>query len=440
MTSNIIQLDPVQGLVDYIEDIKPYHTKVVEILTEYVYNEAVDITIREDFHLEIGLFFGGTPGVFSIGEEIITLGGWGGSTPWDGFTSWPVIPPSITLAGGPFVDAPLGYDIGTDTVMISGDRTDQYVIGLSITIDLYAFDTVLDTRTVGDQTSYTIVDVEYVSFGQINGVAITPHTVLTVTALNNPVTTLPALGGDEVYAAGVNLDPFTIDSVVGYSNASPVFYTDVPPGADPLPTPTIGSLPQSPDENPGALIFSNSFVINGDFEIGFPQGYKFEVVGGTTEGLYTTKYAYYDIGVDKTYIRVIEEVNTVAFVTGDIQERFFGYDESFIDQTNIPVGLTATELVERLVFSWSDPAENDVIEGFQFFVKQATNGTSVFQVNGDATDDIFDTDAIQVVGSPSNDLVYTVNGAPTFDGQFTDITVIGVLVTEKGGWVEKYVP
>ena len=66
MTSNIKQLDPVQGLVDYIADIKPYHSKIIEILTEYIYDEPVDVIITEDFHLEVGLFFGGTPGLACI--------------------------------------------------------------------------------------------------------------------------------------------------------------------------------------------------------------------------------------------------------------------------------------------------------------------------------------------------------------------------------------
>lgn len=41
MTNNayIRQLDPIQGLVDYVLDVKPYHTKIVEVMIEYVYND-----------------------------------------------------------------------------------------------------------------------------------------------------------------------------------------------------------------------------------------------------------------------------------------------------------------------------------------------------------------------------------------------------------------
>lgn len=49
-------LDPVQGLVDYVLDIKPYHTKIIEVLVEYVYEEKVDVTITEALDWVIGMF------------------------------------------------------------------------------------------------------------------------------------------------------------------------------------------------------------------------------------------------------------------------------------------------------------------------------------------------------------------------------------------------
>jgi hypothetical protein len=382
MTSNIKELDPVQGLVDYIEDIKPYHSKVIEILTEYVYNEAIDVTMTDSLHLQIDMVY---PGPIDFQETFDILCGFG-QQPYDGFTSWPVIVKNITFAagpalnpiGGPFFDPleptkPLGYDPVAGTIVIPGDRTGQYIVGEDIIVDLYAFDTALDTRTPGVQTQYTIVDSLFSSFGQTNGVADTPHTTLTVVGLVDPGT-LPPLGPNEVYAAGVNLVGFTIDSVVGYSNAAPVFYTDVPPGPDPLPTPTVGSLSQTPDENPGAMVFSNSFVFVGNVESVFSQGFRFDVVGGTTEGQYTVLYSHYDSVSGNTYVRVMEHVPTAGFVTGVANERFFGYDNICVDQANIPVGLTSTEFVEGFVLSWSDPAETDVIDGYQYFIKDATAG------------------------------------------------------------------
>jgi len=50
-----ITIDPVQGLVDYVLEIKPYHTKIVEILVEHIQTEPIDVTIIEDLDMCINL-------------------------------------------------------------------------------------------------------------------------------------------------------------------------------------------------------------------------------------------------------------------------------------------------------------------------------------------------------------------------------------------------
>jgi len=50
-------LDPIQGLVDYVEEIKPYHTKIVEVLIEYIHEELVDVTITENFDMCVNFGF-----------------------------------------------------------------------------------------------------------------------------------------------------------------------------------------------------------------------------------------------------------------------------------------------------------------------------------------------------------------------------------------------
>jgi len=57
-SSSIKNLDPVQGLIDYIEDIKPYHTKVIESLVEYVGIELIDVTMLEKFLFDIDMVYG----------------------------------------------------------------------------------------------------------------------------------------------------------------------------------------------------------------------------------------------------------------------------------------------------------------------------------------------------------------------------------------------
>src|SRR5271154_6372314 len=41
----LVTIDPIQGLIDYVNDIKPYHTKIFETLVEYVYTDYVNVNI-----------------------------------------------------------------------------------------------------------------------------------------------------------------------------------------------------------------------------------------------------------------------------------------------------------------------------------------------------------------------------------------------------------
>ncbi len=51
--NNSITLDPVQGLVDYVLDIKPYHTKIFEVLIQYIHTDPINVTFKENYQLII---------------------------------------------------------------------------------------------------------------------------------------------------------------------------------------------------------------------------------------------------------------------------------------------------------------------------------------------------------------------------------------------------
>lgn len=41
----LVTIDPISGLINYVLDIKPYHTKVFETLVEYVYTDYVNVNV-----------------------------------------------------------------------------------------------------------------------------------------------------------------------------------------------------------------------------------------------------------------------------------------------------------------------------------------------------------------------------------------------------------
>ncbi len=48
-------IDPIAGLVNYINDIKPYHSKVFEVLVQYVYQDYVNVTIKDSLNLGLNI-------------------------------------------------------------------------------------------------------------------------------------------------------------------------------------------------------------------------------------------------------------------------------------------------------------------------------------------------------------------------------------------------
>lgn len=49
----LFRIEPTRGLVSYTEDVKPYHTKILDVLIEYVYEEKIDVTVTEKWKWEI---------------------------------------------------------------------------------------------------------------------------------------------------------------------------------------------------------------------------------------------------------------------------------------------------------------------------------------------------------------------------------------------------
>jgi len=128
MTSNSLKLlDPVQGLVDFVLDIKPYHTKIVEVLIEYVYNEFVDVTIIDEMHTKIDLFYPKLPA-----DRLTPLSCDGGysTRPYGDPGRHPIISPNPTIS---FESFPAINTI-TNSFTIPSDKSGDFKLGARIFI------------------------------------------------------------------------------------------------------------------------------------------------------------------------------------------------------------------------------------------------------------------------------------------------------------------
>ena len=420
------QLDPVQGLLDYVLDIKPYHTKVIEVLTSYVQTESVEVTMSETYTIDLQIEF---PSLFDLeaaaaadgttDEDCINLDILSRELPFGSPNGWPIISFNSSAAG-PFDPSALGYDISSNTIILPGDRTTEYSPGSSLELTIFEMD-----GTVVDTTIYEVLSSDFVLPTDIT--TETQHTAITVASLldpststSSPLTTLCAL---------VTLTPFAIaNTIPGFVSVDEIDYTSIEPHFPSIDdqtqdyTPTESNYTNSP-------VFVNSFVIDGDVSEVFVAGSIVEVVGQTTP--YRVLMSTFD--GTSTFVRVLETILTN--ITGELRlrERILGFGDDLVSQSETS-GSLSTNIVERIAFSWSDPNETDVINGYQFAIAN-TIGDVVNVHSASVAQSVSVGDSVRILESPSNDGIYVVTATTestiTLDSQLTD---------ESGGWIEQYEP
>lgn len=125
----MIRQDPTVGLVEFATSVKPYHSKILDVLVEYVYQETIDVSVGEkDWRMETQLTRSTVPAAFSPGY------GFG----WD-VTMFPVI------------------DVLNNSVYNNTVRTTAADVGtdLANTFEIYATKTSINIQPLPAATSTT---------------------------------------------------------------------------------------------------------------------------------------------------------------------------------------------------------------------------------------------------------------------------------------------
>lgn len=101
LINSIFRIDPTEGLVKYVSNIKPYHSKIAEVLTEYVYKEDCKVTVTDRMSWAIDLS--------NDKKDPVRVCGYG--TVWDSVNTISIQPVPIVQATGkttlvvqPYVD------------------------------------------------------------------------------------------------------------------------------------------------------------------------------------------------------------------------------------------------------------------------------------------------------------------------------------------------
>ena len=52
-TNSLSKVDAAEGFVEYTNTVKPYHSKILDVLIEYVYSEDIKVKVTESWNTEI---------------------------------------------------------------------------------------------------------------------------------------------------------------------------------------------------------------------------------------------------------------------------------------------------------------------------------------------------------------------------------------------------
>lgn len=198
--SSIKQLDPVQGLVDYVLDVKPYHTKIIEVLIEYVFNEPVNVTILDDWQWNIEIMF--------PREEFSFVNCEGYSErPFGGTGLWPIISPNQAI---PFHLYP-AINVATNSFIVPGDRTDDFVPGTKLNIVTFVENYLLQ----GGSPSITAFDLPIVDVLSDCTIFPTPAGTGTFVVAGDRASLFPAGFTFYVFGTIINDKAYTVRSLGG---------------------------------------------------------------------------------------------------------------------------------------------------------------------------------------------------------------------------------
>lgn len=438
--------DPIDGLIQYVNEIKPYHSKIIEVLTEYVYEEDINVTLSESSVLDVGIFIDRVDLDSEFSES--QFGGGFGSGYYDSARYTPIIAVNTSLVGGAFDSTDInkkGYEASANRITLPGNVTATYRPSRTITVELVRHNNITGDETTATSNDFVINSSTYVTTGQTNGVTDNPRTVLILSGLIDESTL--ALGADESWAANVRLTPEDVNSVVlsnsADTNTSRIRYSTTPllgPG-------TLASTPYTPpspstfgDGNIATL--DNYIEIVGDVTASYPFGASlFLLLANGDQFQYTVANSYFD--QTNTIINLLEDLDPLADYTGaKVVEGFFGYSEDYVIPSSAlestPEGLTQTNIDEGITFSWNDGTD-EVIDFKQFLIKETIAGNIiVLALDGRTVADFLSVgDVINIVEQDAgNNGQHTITNI-TETGSSVEITVSNSLnISSDTGFLE----
>jgi hypothetical protein len=335
MMARLKNLDPVQGLVDYVLDIKPYHTKIAEIIVEYVYNDNVAVVITDKWHVQVDIT---RPWPSAADNGACVSDGYG-IRDFGDFPGKLIFSPDITKT---FEEFP-AINSFTSSIAVVGDVTNLYPVGaeVKLTVEIWDYTDVHNPVFVAlhpNTGTYNVLTTTHypqqIDYQTNPG---DPNTRrrgdmgYTDVVLSPLLTDTPLLPGNQVYVAYVRAADLPILYAVPYSNYKKYF--------DPI----SGESIQIPDEGiiitnvAGVSIADQYFIVDGNLSFNnLFVGSIFNISGSDyNNGVYTVAAIEYDRNANTTKLSTIEPI-FYDYVDGhavfDIVSNSFIVEGNYVDR------------------------------------------------------------------------------------------------------------
>jgi len=434
--------DPIEGLVRYVNEIKPFHTKIVELLTEYVYSENVNVILTESLLIDIGIISGGASdaelatATSSFGS--VYRGTYGTDTecgilnPYDSARYYPVIAVNSGLSDGAFhngffVADKRGYDFTNKRISIPGDQSATYRSGRTVVVELIRHSNITGEETVVERVdNFEILSSTYIADGQTNGISDTPRTELVLSDLIDD-SQFSFDSNSESWAASVTVNPDPILNVVTTtpqnSNTDRINHSTIPLLGPPVPESFVSTLTAD------IVTFANYIELDGDVSLTYDYGSTILVrLLDGTEQRYTISSSIFN--GTTTILEILENLpDDLDYIGSVISESFYGYSEEYI-QPSAAEGFTRAHIAESLSISFND-GTNEIFDFVQFLINHTEPGNVIILASDgrDPLEFMAVGDTINIAGQlPENNQQWIISALNASSAGF-EVTVSGGSLT-----------
>lgn len=323
------KLNPIDGLIRYItNDVKPFHTKIIEVLVEYDTTDKLKASVKEDLQIEVGI--GGAPLTSRYKYAI------------SGILSPNTLAISAISSFPSYLDIALLLPPGT-TVSISGSTSGDdlqtndgtyYIV--SAVPDLVNHYTILTLDTPIPTTSLQPVSLPgYVQSARLGFICVTPieyQLINKKAATTNVARVRPCETG-----FGQVFDPQTGNTIYD-----------------------VMSDPNAPYPILDANSVSNYFILAGDQVLYFPYGREFTVDLSTNSGRYNVLQSTLESD-GRTKVYVVQDILN-NFPSNQTQDGNITTPGAFGGQYLYSYGLDGPNLCSQVPFLSVDASVVDQLD------------------------------------------------------------------------------